>query len=113
MNWKEFLKPGKKKTIVALVLFGTISFSFIGANFLIGFLAAMGCFDACDGTEPMQRLINFLFNSYSTIYKSMDSRALVASLIIVLGIFYLLSCLIVRIYDKHKKNRAPASRERG
>jgi len=109
MNWKEFLKPGKRKFVISLVLFGSISFAFVGANFLLACLAMMECFDACDGTEPMNRISNFLFGFfYPTLYKSVDRLALVSSLVIAIGVFYVLSCLVVRIFDKPKKEQGPA-----
>jgi hypothetical protein len=92
VNWKKFLKPDWKKIVVFVVIFG-----------LVGFLVWPSFIWATDTPTS----IGFPFTFYvpefrwGPVYSPARFSVSFLTLDIIFG--YLISCLIIWIYDKRKK----------
>lgn len=88
MNWKEFLKPDLRKIVVFIILFISSSFIYFNTDFyFLGFPMSFYVRTPCFGLTCPGWIWGF-----SLQYLLVD-----------LVIWYLVSCLIVWIYDKVKK----------
>jgi len=98
MNWKEFLKPDWRKIVVFVILF--ILSSFISAYFNTIY-SAIGFCSSIKAGFPLA------FNTeISGIECGGDSSNFdIFSFILDIIFWYLLSCLIVWIYDKFRKKK--------
>jgi len=102
MDWKEFLKPDWRKIVLTVIIFLLITF----LPLLLGFCAPIS---TLVGGKQCLLVIQPLFMflpSGSISYKPIATGLyFVPSLYWILDIifYYLLSCLIVWIYDKLKK----------
>lgn len=94
MNFKEFFKPNAKKIIIFTILF-IIFVPFI--NFDTG----IGCIKAPCNAGETGSLLTFLFSSYKFYIYYINYFNLVIGLIIS----YLISCLIVFVYNKFKEKK--------
>lgn len=87
MNWKEFLKPDRRKIVIFVILSLLFSFSFLPFSlFVVG----------------VSTYIGFPLTIY---YFSIRTGPIFSfeNLILDIIVWYLLSCLIIWIYDKVKK----------
>lgn len=94
MNWKEFIKPDWKKIVIFVVLHVLIIFIIPLAFFTNGYVVSLG--DIIPW--PLRVILNPALLSYGA--RGMGSLLLYPFLWLY---WYLLSCLIVWIYDKVKK----------
>ena len=98
MDWKEFLKPDKKKIILWLLIFLCVPWPFFWD--CIPCPRGAYCVMMCKpGREFMPPILLFL-----TLYPR-DVIEQVNSLLMCLLFSYFLSCLIVWIYDKLTRKR--------
>ncbi len=105
MNWKQFLKPNRKKIVIVIFITLWLFWSYLnggesytGPTFLIHFLLI-----------GVYQLAIFVFPWMILVYKTgltTDIPMWARFIIIILGSFiysYILSCLIVWVYDNIKK----------
>jgi len=106
MNWKEFLKPTRWKIVLAIFIFLLNSVLLILINiYLVSTI--LENFRISNLVRYPSLILIFLLNP-SIVYFGFVSRSFVESVSgIVINIFYwyILSCLIIWIYDKLKKKK--------
>ena len=93
MNWKEFLKPDLRKIVITIILF-------IPSFFIVFFMCFPQGNFICD-IFRLQFLI--LVPIFVILDLSQSLFVLVLQIISDIIFLYLLSCLIVWVYDKYKK----------
>jgi len=125
MNWKQFLKPDKRKIVVFLILsafiyltyfmirkldlyqpqntylaiiFGII---FLLPNFILTSILFLITFFYANAMTPTE----FGLFKISNTYKIISSAFSIIGWILVIIYWYILSCLIVWIYDKFRKRK--------
>jgi hypothetical protein len=93
MNWKEFLKPDWRRLLIAFILCG-ITFGFLYCFLTESECLSMTVINLVGGPEAF-------FESLFDLFLFLDIP--ISEKIISIVISYLLSCLIVYLYDRHKK----------
>ena len=99
MDWKEFLKPDKKKIVILIVIM------------ILSFLYRTPPYDSLMILTYILNLPFFLVDSISKIFnifgnlsnENFEKLLILIFLILILSYWYLLSCLISWIYNKLKK----------
>jgi hypothetical protein len=97
MNWKEFLKPSTGKIIIFVLFF-----------VLMMFLPICGYFGSCalppSPCPSSLSIFQVLMMNNPWYWEIMMSCSLYLVFTLMIA-FYLLSCLIICIYDKFKKKK--------
>ena len=101
MKWKDFLKPDWKRILLFVVLLFVAPFPFIRAE-------AMTCIQMVGADCPLLLTTDFTFGIPVIFHRNDFSSAITNNVLplffpIHLIYAYLLSCLIIWIYDKVRK----------
>ena len=104
MDWKEFFKPTKWKVIIFLIIFLIFPAKYRGACLLE--LRAY-----CPNWIPFGGLVNlieFIDLIFAGLFDNLsgamiDALSIIPSIILIIIVSYLISCVIMLIYSKLKK----------
>jgi len=91
MHWKEFLRPNGRKIVVFVILFFIIGCLYL--RFVIGEKCIEGF-----GDVEIGELLPMIYIDEKCVY-----NLILLGAPVILICSYLISCLIVSIYYKHKK----------
>jgi preprotein translocase subunit SecE len=94
MNWKEFLKPDWRKIVLTIILFTIVT----GLKWYL-FDTCLGCYNTYFGV-PLAFYEKIVWPRENEM-----TNFLIFNLIVDIIFWYLLSCLIVWIYDKFRKKK--------
>ena len=101
MNWKQFLKPEWKKIIIFVILLFVAPFPFIRGE-------SMMCIQMVGADCPLSITTDFTFGVPIIFHQNQFSSATLTNVLplffpIHLIYAYILSCVIVWIYDRVRK----------